>query len=84
LYTIEFSKKARKELRGIPRIYYLNITEHIDALASVPRPFGVKKLEESLHRIRVGDYRIVFDIDDHAKTLTILTIQHRKDVYKSR
>jgi mRNA interferase RelE/StbE len=57
----------------------------IDDLASNPRPFGAKKLEaqkNELWRVRVGDYRIVYSIEDVVKVLEIQKIGHRKDIYK--
>ena len=57
----------------------------IDDLASNPRPFGAKKLEAQkieLWRVRVGDYRIVYSIEDVVKVLEIQKIGHRKDIYK--
>ncbi|MCX7716119.1 MAG: type II toxin-antitoxin system RelE/ParE family toxin [Endomicrobia bacterium] len=47
-----------------------------------PRPLGVKKLKEKVYRIRVGDYRIVYFVDDTEKVVTILKIGHRKEVYR--
>jgi len=57
--------------------------EHLDSLAHEPRPSGVKKLraKKALYRIRVGDYRIVYKIDDPARTVTVTVIDLRSGVY---
>jgi mRNA interferase RelE/StbE len=54
-------------------------------LANNPRPIGVKKLKDSsedLYRIRVGDYRVIYTINDGIRIVNILRIGHRKDIYK--
>ncbi len=82
-YTIVITKKAKKELAEIPKVYYNNIVEHIFALASNPRPADCKKLKntENEYRIRVGVYRIIYTIEDDIVTVKIVKIAHRKEVY---
>lgn len=60
------------------------ISRRIQALADNPRPYGSEKLEglEATYRIRQGDYRIVYDIDDAEGTVFVLKVRHRKDVYR--
>jgi mRNA interferase RelE/StbE len=60
------------------------VGESLDQLQQDPRPSGVVKLqgEDQLYRVRVGDYRIVYTIDDHDKIIKITRIRHRQDVYK--
>ncbi|MEK6777526.1 MAG: type II toxin-antitoxin system RelE/ParE family toxin [bacterium] len=60
------------------------ILSKIDALATNPRPIGCKKLQgpTRLWRLRVGDYRIVYDIDDRNRIVDIVVVRHRRDVYK--
>lgn len=84
MYSIVVKKSAQKELIAIPAVYKSKITDDIDGLASNPRPDGVKKLQASndLWRIRVGDYRIIYSIDDSIRILEVQKIGHRKDIYK--
>jgi mRNA interferase RelE/StbE len=83
MYNIVIKKSALKELSLIPAPYNVKIVKAIDNLAQNPRPTGVKKLKgEEAYRIRVGDYRIVYSIEDTIKILVIQRIGHRKDVYK--
>ena len=83
-YGITFARSARKELQALP----LNVTERIltkiESLASNPRPPGCKKLSgpTRLWRLRVGDYRIVYDIDDEERVVDISVIRHRSVAYR--
>jgi mRNA interferase RelE/StbE len=59
------------------------IKSAIAALANNPRPYGYKKLKgEDAYRIRVGDYRIIYEINDDRIIVTVVSIGHRKDIYK--
>jgi mRNA interferase RelE/StbE len=60
------------------------IRESINALKTEPRSIGVKKLagETDLYRIRVGDYRVIYEIDDTAQILLVTRVRHRRDVYQ--
>ncbi|GAB6011753.1 type II toxin-antitoxin system RelE family toxin [Viscerimonas tarda] len=83
MYKIIIKKKALKNLKIIPANYYKLIVSHVDELANNPRPFGVKKLkaEEEKYRIRVGNYRIVYTIEDKILTVYIIDIDHRGKIY---
>ena len=82
-YQITFSRPARKELESLSVEVNNRIFPKIVALASDPRPDGCRKLvgEENLWRIRVGDYRIIYSIDDDIRTLDIITVRHRSKAY---
>ena len=84
MYRITFKKSAQKELAEIPKPFNQNIATSIDNLAENPRPDGVKKLkgEYNAYRIRVGDYRIIYTIEDVIKIVEIQRIRHRKDAYR--
>ena len=84
MYAIIFKKIASKELAHIPHKIAKNILKHIYALENNPRPMGCLKLEgsdENLWRIRIGDYRVIYTIDDGIKIINIRRVRHRKDVY---
>ena len=83
-YQITFSRPARKELESLSVEVNNRIFPKIVALASDPRPDGCRKLvgEENLWRIRVGDYRIIYSIDDDIRTLDIITVRHRSNAYE--
>jgi mRNA interferase RelE/StbE len=83
-YSVEFTVAAQKEILRIPKRSAQRIAEAIDALADNPRPPGCKKLvgEENTYRIRVGDYRVVYEIEDERVTVWVIRVRHRKDAYK--
>jgi mRNA interferase RelE/StbE len=82
-YRIGFRTSAEKELRKIPSADLSRLIERIIALAGNPRPQGSQKLSaEEKYRIRQGDYRIVYAVDDHEKAVVIVKIGHRKDIYR--
>lgn len=84
MYQITFKKSALKELSDISKPYNQNIAIAIDKLTENPKPDGVKKLkgEENAYRIRIGDYRVIYTIEDVIKIVEIQRIRHRKDAYK--
>ena len=83
-YRLLILKKAQKELSKVTGKNYEQIKEAILKLADDPRPKGSKKLTgREGWRIRVGKYRIIYEIDDKGKSIIILHIGHRKDVYRN-
>jgi mRNA interferase RelE/StbE len=83
-YRVTLAASAEKELRGLPKKVVGRIFPSLEELSSVPRPRGCKKLKggDKEWRIRVGDYRIVYVIDDTARTVDVTRIAHRSEVYK--
>ena len=82
-YRIEIKRSAVKEIRRLPDTVLRRVTGAIGSLAEDPRPEGCKKLSGSeKYRIRVGDYRIVYTIDDTVVTVYIIRVRHRRDVYR--
>lgn len=83
-YRIVLARSAERELLSLPGSVEARVVVAIDLLAQEPRPSGVKKLKgtSDLWRIRVGDYRIVYRIDDRKREIDISHIRHRKDVYQ--
>ena len=83
-YKIVFRRSAQKELRELPRQEVERIMQKISHLANNPRPVGSIKLsQQEKHRIRQGNYRILYSIDEATKIVTIVKIAHRKHVYNS-
>lgn len=84
IYKIEFAKKAAKKFKALPRQEQQRLKIKIDNLEIDPRPPGVVKLsgEENLYRIRVGNYRVIYSIQDARLLILIVKIGHRKDVYQ--
>jgi len=82
MHRIRYEGSVRKELDTIPDKYYKKVEEAILALKIEPRPFGVKKIGPNDWRIRIGDYRALYEIDDKEKIVSIYRVKHRKDAYR--
>lgn len=83
-YTIAFTRSARKELEALQAKIINRVFPKIEALAVTPRPVGCRKLEgeENLWRIRIGDYRVIYTIDDAKCTVDITAVRHRSKAYE--
>ena len=85
MYQIIFKQSANKELMQISKLAISKVITAIGGLAFNPKPVGIKKLKnssEDLYRIRVGDYRIIYAIEDEIRIINIRKIGHRKDIYR--
>jgi len=83
-YQVELAASARKEVRALPREVLARVFPVLKELASTPRPAGSKKLINHLNawRVRIGDYRIVYTIDDKEGIVEVIRLAHRGDVYR--
>lgn len=82
-YAISILRRAQKALANLPAEEYQKIRNTIRGLAADPRPAGCLKLAgRPGWRIRVGKYRVIYEIDDKSRGVTILDIGHRRDVYR--
>jgi mRNA interferase RelE/StbE len=83
MYKVRIKKSANKDLDALDDNTYLRIDRNIQSLRNDPFPRGVKKLtgEENRYRIRVGKYRILYEIDQKNKTIVIYRIKLRKTAY---
>ena len=84
MYTLLIKPSAERDLRRLPEAIFRRINESLLALRDNPRPGGTVKLSANLKgwRLRVGDYRILYQINDDARMVTIVRIRHRRDVYR--
>jgi mRNA interferase RelE/StbE len=84
-FRIEWKKSTRKDLRKLPASTEERVVETVEGLAENPFPRGVEKLSGSQHayRIRLGDYRIVYEVVPELSLVEIQRVRHRKDVYRS-
>ena len=83
-YRVQFSSSAAKALGKLPHDVQRRIGRAIDGLETDPHPPGSKKLtgEEDLYRLRVGDYRIIFQVENRKLLVLVLSIGHRRDIYR--
>jgi len=82
-YKITFARSASKELNDLPANLIRRIVARIDALAKEPRPSGCRKIkgETDLWRVRIGDYRVVYSVDDQTRAVDIVRVRHRSRAY---
>ena len=83
VFSIYFKESARKELNAIPKRDLRRIMEKIATLADNPRPAGSEKLSgQERYRIRQGNYRILYSIQDGELTIWVVKVGHRREVYR--
>jgi mRNA interferase RelE/StbE len=83
-YVLDIKPSARKELENLSDSLITRLAPKIDGLAADPRPSGCRKLRgyKDFWRIRVGEYRVVYIIDDDRKMVSVTRVAHRRDVYE--
>jgi mRNA interferase RelE/StbE len=82
-FTVLIERYAQKQILKLDKKIIPVIKTAIASLADNPRPHGYKKLKgEDAYRIRVGDYRIIYEINDNTIIVTVVSVGHRKDIYK--
>ena len=82
-YKVTILRRAQKELAALGGEAYTRVRDAIGGLAEDPRPSGCLKLTgRDGWRIRIGNYRVVYEIDDNGQMVTVLHIGHRRDVYR--
>lgn len=82
-YAVELETGVRREFLSLPRRVQQQIADIVDDLGDNPRPLGSKKLtNQEGYRVRKGDYRVLYVIDDRQRLVRVYRIAHRKDVYR--
>ena len=84
VYRIVVARSARKELERLPPAAVARIIARIEGLAAVPRPTGCRKLQGStdLWRVRVGDHRVIYSVDDSRRVVDVIAVRHRSEAYR--
>ncbi len=83
IYKITILRRAQKELGTLPGEAYSRVRDAIGSLGEDPRPSGCLRLTgRDGWRIRIGNYRVVYEIDDSGQMVTVLHVGHRRDVYR--
>ena len=81
-YRIDFTAGAARQFRKLPKDIQARLAPRITALADNPRPVGAKKLKGTEgYRLRVGNYRVLYEIKDTASLVRIVSVGHRREVY---
>ncbi|HEX8723713.1 MAG TPA: type II toxin-antitoxin system RelE/ParE family toxin [Pyrinomonadaceae bacterium] len=83
-YTVVITRGAGRDLDRLDRAVLTRVAREIDALATEPRPAGCRKLvnQVSLWRVRVGDWRVLYEIDDAARAVRVVAVRHRSKAYE--
>ncbi len=83
-WQVEFSADAARQLRGLPADVQRRISVRIDGLIKNPLPAGSKKLagQTSGYRIRIGDYRVLYELQKHRLVVFVVKVGHRRDIYR--
>lgn len=83
-YSIQFTPRARRDFEALDRNVQQRLRLHIDRLAESPLPRGCKRLQsdEPFYRLRVGDYRVIYQVDGKQRVVVVVKIGHRKEVYR--
>ncbi|MGC1309064.1 MAG: type II toxin-antitoxin system RelE/ParE family toxin [Phormidesmis sp.] len=83
-YQIIFESAAARQLKKLPTVVQQNLRPLIDSLSTDPRPSGCKKLKgrQNEYRIRYGNYRVIYSIEDKALIVRVIRAGHRKDAYE--
>jgi len=83
VYSVQISRSAERQIEALPRRDRRAVIATIQGLAFEPRPHGCRRMKASNSwRVRVGRYRVIYDIDDLSVVVLILKVGHRKDVYR--
>lgn len=84
MYEIYIERRAERDLKRLPVEEFGRIIRAVRALAAGPRPAGCRKIEGSKSdwRIRIGDYRVVYEIDDRERAVRVMRVRHRSEVYR--
>ena len=84
MYEVYLEHAAERDLRKLPAEDFYRIVPHIKNLAENPRPSGCRKITGSKRdwRIRVGDYRIIYEIDEKSKIVRVMRVRYRREAYR--
>ena len=84
MYQIELRRRAQRALDKLPKSDFQAVIEAIKDLAQTPRPRGIEKVKSTgLWRIRQGDYRIIYAVDDNERLVTVVRVGHRREIYRA-
>lgn len=83
-YRVEFTSAAARAIRKLPKTVRTRLLDAIDVLHEDPRPIGARKLSgaELAWRLRVGDHRVIYEVEDDVLLVTVVRAAHRREVYR--
>ncbi|MFQ4136030.1 type II toxin-antitoxin system RelE family toxin [Nodosilinea sp. PGN35] len=83
-YEVLIKPAAQRQLKKLPRAVQVDLIALIERLAQDPRPPGCKKLKgrQSQYRVRLGDYRVIYSVEEEALIVRVIKVGHRRDIYE--
>ena len=83
-YEVYIEQAAEKDLKALPVEYFRNVIRRIQALSNNPHPSGCRKIKgsDNYWRIRIGNYRVLYEIDSTAKAVRVFRVKHRREIYR--
>lgn len=84
MYEVLLERRAERDIKKLPTEVFHRIIPHIKALSENPKPSGCRKIAGSKDdwRVRIGEYRIIYEIDEKARAVKVMRIRHRREVYR--
>ena len=84
MYEVLLERRAQRDIKKLPTEVFHRIIQPIKALAEDPKPPGCRKIAGSKNdwRIRIGEYRVIYEIDEHAEAVKVMRIRHRREIYR--
>lgn len=85
MHEVVLAAQAERDLKRLPAALFRRVIAAVRPLAATPRPPGARKLHGSGrddYRLRVGDYRILYEVDDRTRTVRIMRVRHRREAYR--
>ena len=82
MHHLEVTRAAQRDLASLPKSVFKRVDAKIHSLSEDPHPRGSKKLEDNLFRVRVGDYRIIYQVISDRIVIVIIRVRHRREVYR--
>ncbi len=85
MYEVLLERRAERDLKDLSGRLFQRLVHEIKALAHNPRPVGCRKISgsDSDWRIRVGEYRVIYAIDELTRTVKVMRVRHRREVYRN-
>lgn len=84
-YVVKIGSAASREIKKLDRRAQVQVIESLEAMQSDPRPKGIEKLSQNprFYRLRFGDYRLIYNVDDKSSTIYVVVVRHRRDAYRA-
>lgn len=85
IYAVVVGSSASRQIRKLERRAQIQVVKRLEAMQNDPRPKGVEKLSQNprFYRVRSGDYRLIYNVDDQTSTIYVVVVRHRREAYRA-